>query len=85
MFTLRHKETGKYVMFAARANEDGYACVDISYYIGLNLSEGFWVAPTHEMAEYARANNTGWYNAEYSTPSHDHSFNPDDWQVIELI
>lgn len=84
-FTLRHKESGELVKYYTNSNKDGDFCCETQYCICVDEhSKDVWYAETPEEAEWVRLNSTRWYNANYETPTHSRSFEPEDFEVVSL-
>lgn len=89
-YALRHNTTLKFAVYSVSSNEGSDFCGEDETQLSGSADpydgDTVWLVDSSEVAEKARKTNTGWYNAHYETPSHDHGFKPDDWHVtvIEL-
>ena len=84
-YGLRHIKTKKILGVSCNVSE-GDCCVDVSFVFTSYYNGDIpWFVESKEKAEYARLNNTGWYNADYTSPQHFTEMKPEDYEIFEVV
>jgi len=84
LYALRNKKTGVLAKVYGRPNGGADCSCETQNIVGED-GDRDWLVEDAVNAEYARLNDTPWYNADHETPSHSDSWNPGDWEVVSVV
>lgn len=81
LFAIKHIKENALLGFSCTSNGDAEFCGDSSWSLGL-YNDNVWTASSREIAEYAMATDTPWYNSTYERPQN--LYKPKDLEIVEF-
>jgi hypothetical protein len=81
LYGLRHIQSKQLLTFTTSSHGDGEFCVDVEYRLRINADDPIWLVPDEETATAATI-STDWYNADYTSPSH--NFKSEELEVVKF-
>lgn len=83
-YTLRNKESGKFVHVESSSNEGSYCCGSDTYRLTEYEGDDLWMLDNIKDVYYVLHNSNEWYNAA-SIVTPNHNLDPGEWKVVKYV